>query len=1062
MKTLSTRQPAFAQAWARLCARGSEEDEGGVREAAAAIVAEVRERGDRALLELTARFDGWRPRDAAALEVGPAAFAAAFAGLPPAARRALRLAARRIVDFHRRERDAEVPTFTDCDGSRLGQVTRPLARVGLYAPGGTARYPSTVLMTALPARVAGVAEVFVCSPAVKGTGEVDAWTLAACHVAGVTRLFKVGGAQAVAALAYGTATVPAVDKICGPGNAYVAAAKRLVFGKVDIDMVAGPTEVVVVAGPKADPAEAASDLLAQAEHDVRAVPVLITPSPALAEAVEAELARQLATLPRREIAERALADRGALVVTRDVAEAVRLADEFAPEHLALLLPDARRWVARISRAGAVFVGDRTPEAVGDYVAGPSHVLPTAGTARFASPLSVATFRRRMSVLELSQKGLAAVAPAVDALAAAEGLEAHARAVRARLAPGKVPGKMPRPRQGVERRAGQGAPPRDAPPPGRLRQGPAWKGSRGCEGREMSWRDHLRPSLAGLGVYRPFDYAAAPAGLLRLDANEAAYPLDPEELELFQAELSRVDLRRYPEVSGRPLREALARRWGVAPEQILLGNGSDEIIDRLVTAFGAGREGVPAAVLYPAPTFGEYESIALVHGARPLPVPLDARFQLDEAALAEAIRRERPALAFFATPNNPTGNCFDAAVIAAAGAAHGRGAGGRRGLRRLRGRLAPPAGGRGAGPLRHAVALQGGLRRPAAGGAGGAARGGGRARQGAPALQRERALAGHGLGGAGASGRAAAAHRGHRGAPPRARPGARRRAGAGGLPQRRQLRAGPRRRRRAGRVGAPARPRRAGAQPVAPGPAARLPAHHRRDRRGERRVPASPARRPGLKAGAKPKSDTSAAAAPGGASAAPRARQGQVARATRETDIQLALSLAPGPASIETGVPFFDHMLDQLARHGGLSLTVKARGDLQVDAHHTVEDVGIAFGQALRQALADKVGIARYGLAVVPLDEALAEAVIDLSGRPHLTFNAALPSGKRFIGAFDVDLTQDFFQALVNHGGLCLHVNVRYGRNLHHVVEAIFKAVARALRAAVAVEGSELPSTKGLL
>jgi histidinol dehydrogenase len=442
VKTLRTTAPDFAEAWARLCARGSEEDEGPVREAAAGLVREVRAGGDAALLALTERFDGWRPESAAALAFGPPQFKAAFRGLPPAARAALKLAADRIAAFHEREVDAEVRPFRDRAGASLAQVTRPLARVGVYAPGGTARYPSTILMTAIPARVAGVREIVACSPGVKGTGEVDAWTLAACHVAGVARLFRVGGAQAVAALAYGTETVPAVDKICGPGNAYVAAAKRLVYGQVDIDMIAGPTEVVVVAGPKADPAEAASDLLAQAEHDVRAVPVLITPSPALAEAAYAEVLRQLADLPRREIATRSIEERGALVVTRDVAEAVRLADEFAPEHLALLLPDAQRWVAKVSRAGAVFAGTHTPEAVGDYVAGPSHVLPTAGTARFASPLSVATFRRRMSVLDLSPAALATVHPAVEALAAAEGFEAHARAVRLRVTGALRPGEAP--------------------------------------------------------------------------------------------------------------------------------------------------------------------------------------------------------------------------------------------------------------------------------------------------------------------------------------------------------------------------------------------------------------------------------------------------------------------------------------------------------------------------------------------------------------------------------------------------------------------------------------------
>ncbi len=432
MKTLVTTAPDFADAWRARCARGSDEDEAPVREAAARVVADVRARGDAALLDYTARWDRWVPASAAALALGPADFAAAWRGLPDAGRRALQLAADRVRAFHERERDAEVPAFTDALGARLAQLTHPLARVGLYVPGGTARYPSSVLMTAIPARVAGVPEVVVTTPGLHATGAVDGWTLAACHVSRVSRLFKVGGAQAVAALAYGTATVPAVDKICGPGNAYVAAAKRLVFGQVDIDMIAGPSEILVLADAGAMAEEVAADLLAQAEHDVRAVAVLVTPSRALAAAVGLEVERQLAGLPRREIAGRAIAERGAVVVTRSLAEAVRLADQFAPEHLAVHAAGARKLLPRLSRAGAVFVGASTPEAVGDYLAGPSHVLPTAGTARFASPLSVATFRRRQSVLEFTPRALAAVAPAVEALAGAEGLEGHWRAVRVRV------------------------------------------------------------------------------------------------------------------------------------------------------------------------------------------------------------------------------------------------------------------------------------------------------------------------------------------------------------------------------------------------------------------------------------------------------------------------------------------------------------------------------------------------------------------------------------------------------------------------------------------------------
>ncbi len=432
MQILRTRDPDFSERWRRLCARGSDEDEGEVRDAAARIVADVRARGDEALLEYTRRFDGWDPAAAPDLVAGPAEFAAAWRGLPPAGRRALALAARRIGAFHRRETDAVVPLHRDALGVRLGQVSRALGRVGLYVPGGTARYPSSVLMTAIPARVAGVREVVVTSPADRATGRVDAWTLAACHVSGVSRLYKVGGAQAVAALAFGTATVSAVDKICGPGNAYVAAAKRLVFGRVDIDMIAGPSEVLVLGDGEAGAAEAAADLLAQAEHDPRAVAVLVCTSERKTRETLAEVERQLALLPRSDVARRSLEGRGAAVVARDLAEAVRLAEDFAPEHLVLLVRRAFRLVPKLSRAGAVFVGDSTPEAIGDYVAGPSHVLPTAGTARFASPLSVATFRRRMSVVETSRRALKALAPAVEALTAAEGLEAHARAVRVRL------------------------------------------------------------------------------------------------------------------------------------------------------------------------------------------------------------------------------------------------------------------------------------------------------------------------------------------------------------------------------------------------------------------------------------------------------------------------------------------------------------------------------------------------------------------------------------------------------------------------------------------------------
>jgi len=439
MRRLQSKSPRFRRLWRAVCARGSADDEAKVRRVSASIVADVRARGDRALLEHTRRLDGWSPRRARDLTLGPDSFARAWRAIPASGRRALGLAARRILLFHEREEDARVPAFKDRWGATLAQVARPIARVGLYVPGGTARYPSSVLMSALPALVAGVGEVVVASPGVRGSGETDLWTLAACHAAEVKLLHRVGGAQAVAALAYGTESIRAVDKICGPGNAYVAAAKRLVYGRVDIDMVAGPSEVLVVADGSADAAEVASDLIAQAEHDERAVAVLVSTSALLADRVEVEVARQLEELPRREIARRSLEERGAIVVAAGLTEALRLAEEFAPEHLALHARAAGRLVPRIARAGAVFVGRYTPEAVGDYVAGPSHVLPTAGTARFASPLSVSTFRRRMSVVELARKALLAVAPAVRSLARAEGLVGHWRAVEVRILKAKPAG-----------------------------------------------------------------------------------------------------------------------------------------------------------------------------------------------------------------------------------------------------------------------------------------------------------------------------------------------------------------------------------------------------------------------------------------------------------------------------------------------------------------------------------------------------------------------------------------------------------------------------------------------
>ena len=414
-----------AQVIDRLCRRALAADPS-VEEAARAAIADVRARGDRSVRELTARFER---RAVEELEISREAWERAAATVAPEVARALERAERRIARFHdeeaRRLRGCAF-AFTDEEGAELALRVAPLARAGLYAPGGTARYPSSVLMTAVPARAAGVGEIVLACPS------PSAEVLLAARLAGVHRVFAIGGAQAIAALAYGTESVPRVDKIVGPGNAYVAAAKRLVFGDVAIDQVAGPSEVLVVADGKANARHVAADLLAQAEHDVDAYPILVTYSPILAAAVAGEVERQLATLPRQAIARAAIERHGAAIVVATVEEALAFAESFAPEHLELHLADAAAVAERARAAGAIFVGAHTPEAAGDYLAGPNHVLPTGGSARFGSPLGVHDFVKRTSVIRYAPSTLRAQADDIVRLAAVEGLDGHGRAVAMRV------------------------------------------------------------------------------------------------------------------------------------------------------------------------------------------------------------------------------------------------------------------------------------------------------------------------------------------------------------------------------------------------------------------------------------------------------------------------------------------------------------------------------------------------------------------------------------------------------------------------------------------------------
>lgn len=395
------------------------------------IIAQVRQGGDEVVLKLTQQFDNHPAKTFAELEISQEKLKQAFDGLNPTIKQALELAAQRVTSFHERQRQ-ESWTYQDALGNTLGQQVTPLDKVGIYVPGGLASYPSSVLMNALPAKVAGVGQIIMVVPAPHG--ELNPLVLAAAYLAGVDKVFTIGGAQAVAALAYGTNTIPQVDKITGPGNKYVAAAKRAVFGQVGIDMIAGPSEVLVyaegVANDKAD--WLAMDLLSQAEHDTVAQAIFVTPSKPLLKKVAQEIEKALADLPKADIAKAAIANRGALILVKDRAEGIEVINRIAPEHLELSVDDPEAMVKEIRHAGAIFMGRYTPEAIGDYCAGPNHVLPTSGTARFSSPLGVYDFQKKSSIIYCSEQGSQTLAKTADILAVEENLDAHARSARYRV------------------------------------------------------------------------------------------------------------------------------------------------------------------------------------------------------------------------------------------------------------------------------------------------------------------------------------------------------------------------------------------------------------------------------------------------------------------------------------------------------------------------------------------------------------------------------------------------------------------------------------------------------
>ncbi|BDI27288.1 Histidinol dehydrogenase [Acinetobacter baumannii] len=427
MRRLSTQDQNFKQVFAELLAFETVNDPNLVQ-IVDQIIADVRQYGDDHVLKLTQQFDRHPAHQFSDLELSQQQLKAAFDGLNQEIREALQLAADRIRTFHEAQKQ-DSWTYVDDLGNTLGQKVTPLDRVGIYVPGGLASYPSSVLMNAVPAHVAGVSEIIMVVPA--PNGELNPLVLAAAYLAGVSRVFTIGGAQAVAALAYGTQTVPRVDKITGPGNRFVAAAKRAVFGQVGIDMIAGPSEILVYAEGVNNAEWLAMDVLSQAEHDTVAQAIFITPDEALLEAVESAIEKHLNELPKAEIARTSIENRGALVLVKDRAEAVDLINQVAPEHLELCLDDAEAMSQDIRHAGAIFMGRYTPEAIGDYCAGPNHVLPTSGTARFSSPLGVYDFQKRSSLIMCSKDGVKTLAKTADVLAVQENLDAHARSARYR-------------------------------------------------------------------------------------------------------------------------------------------------------------------------------------------------------------------------------------------------------------------------------------------------------------------------------------------------------------------------------------------------------------------------------------------------------------------------------------------------------------------------------------------------------------------------------------------------------------------------------------------------------
>ena len=628
---LDTAEGDFEARFTRLLHWSPEQDQG-IEQAVSAILADVQARGDEALMDYTRRFDRLDVHEAAGLRLSQAELQAALDGLPALERQALERAAERIRRYHEHQRTSSW-MYTEADGTRLGQRVLPLDRVGLYVPGGKAAYPSSVLMNAIPAQVAGVKELVMVVPTPDGVRNPA--VLAAACLAGIQEVYTIGGAQAVAALAYGTRSIRPVDKIVGPGNAYVAEAKRRVFGTVGIDMIAGPSEILVVSDGSVPADWVAVDLFSQAEHDEMAQAILISPDAAFLDAVVEAIARLLPGQPRRAVIGKSLADRGALIHVRSMQEAAELVNRVAPEHLELAVRDVDGLLADIRHAGAIFMGRWGCEALGDYCAGPSHVLPTMRTPRFSSPLGVYDFQKRSSLIEPSAAGADHLAKVAATLARAEGLEAHAQSAEYRLGGEGVNAAV----------AGQVASDGGVAPAAAGTVSPAQIAAR--------VERHVRPDVQRMAAYHVADATDA----IKLDAMENPWRL-PRALQAELAQrLTALAINRYP--SGNTytaLKQAIACHDGLdGIDGLVLGNGSDELISllcQLVAQPGA-------TIMAPAPSFVMYEMGARLAGVGFVPVPLRPDFSLDREAMLQAIETHRPALVFLAYPNNPTGNLFDA-------------------------------------------------------------------------------------------------------------------------------------------------------------------------------------------------------------------------------------------------------------------------------------------------------------------------------------------------------------------------------------------------------------------